>query len=72
MHIYMNGDRCPCCGQTIQDLSDGELIMFSQLCHVLRLEPLDEDVINIQPLDTSDFPPPDAGINPPVKPIFDI
>ena len=72
MHIYQNGERCPCCGQTLQNMTDRELELFSELLNACGIEPIDTDEINIQPLDIGDFPPPDAGINPPVKPIFDI
>lgn len=69
MERYVNGDRCPCCGQKIQNKSREWLRLFTRLCEALgmekaiELEPLDADI------DTDLLkPPPDAGIYPPVNP----
>ena len=35
MHVYRNGDRCPCCGTVIQDKSREWLREFSALCQAL-------------------------------------
>ena len=68
MYIYKNGDACPCCGEILDGLSDLELQMFSVLMASHNIEPLpEEEEIDLEPI--SDFPPPDAGINPPIKPI---
>ena len=68
MTRYQNGDRCPCCGGVIEGKTEEWLEVFSQLCHATGLEVLEEPTFTPQPLDPIDFPPPDAGINPPVKP----
>lgn len=69
MKIYQNGDRCPCCGAEIEGASEERLEVFSQLCHVLGLEELEAFSPETQEMDTGILNPPDAGINPPVKPI---
>lgn len=66
MKIYQNGDCCPCCGVPIEGKNAEWLELFSQLCNVLGLEELETP--DLQHIDTPDFPPPDAGLNPPVKP----
>lgn len=63
--MYLNGDRCPCCGQEIEGKSREWLRLFGRLCEALGLEP-DRDLVD--ELSEAEFPPPDAGINPPVKP----
>lgn len=72
MKIYDNGDKCPCCGQTIQGMSAEALAIFSQLVHVAGMGEPDAPVLEIQDMDTGLLPPPDAGINPPIiqKPKF--
>lgn len=42
MKIYRNGDRCPCCGQPLQDKSEEWLQDFSALVDMLRLPPWEE------------------------------
>ena len=69
MERYVNGDRCPCCGQKIQNKSMEWLRLFTRLCETLGLE----KVIELEPLnvdiDTDLLKPhPDAGIYPPVNP----
>lgn len=64
--LFLNGDKCPCCGQKIQGKSREWLRLFGRLCEALGLEK--DDGIELQPIDTTDFPPPDAGLNPPVNP----
>lgn len=66
MKIYQNGDRCPCCGKKIDGMSAEWLEVFSQLCHATRMEEL--ETVHLEPIGKPDFPPPDAGINPPVNP----
>ena len=66
MHIYENGDRCPCCGQTLSDKSPEFLELFSQFVNALGLERLESETIELEPVDFQ--PPPDAGIFPPAKP----
>lgn len=66
MYMYKNGDRCPCCGQQITGMSEEWLELFSQLCHVARLEAFN---LQIHDMDTGILKPPDAGINPPIKPV---
>lgn len=60
---FLNGDSCPCCGQKIQGKSREWLRLFGRLCDALGLEPEPE----FEPQDV-DFPPPDAGLHPPIKP----
>ena len=72
MHEYQNGDRCPCCGQTIEGKSEDWLAVFSQLCNAAGLAYREEEAPDLQPIAPGTFPPPDAGIFPPVKPIFDM
>ena len=67
--MYKNGDRCPCCGVQITGMSDDWLEVFSQLCHAARLKKLDGLDLEIQDMDTTLLPPPDAGINPPIRPV---
>lgn len=62
---FLNGDRCPCCGQKIQNKNREWLRLFGRLCEALGLEP-EPDLVD--ELSEAEFPPPDAGINPPVKP----
>ena len=69
MKLYKNGDKCPCCGQEIEGMSEECLSLFSQLCHVSGLAALDEEEVELHPIDTGNLKPPDAGLNPPVKPI---
>lgn len=69
MYMFKNGDCCPCCGEILEGLSDLELQMFSVLMASHNIEPLPADDIDWEPI--PNFPPPDAGINPPVKPISD-
>ena len=66
MHIYKEGEKCPCCGTILHGMIDSELELFSQLCHVAGLEPLPEP--ELAPIDWQ--PEPDAGLNPPVKPVL--
>lgn len=72
MHEYQNGDRCPCCGQVIEGKNEDWLAVFSQLCNAAGLAHREEEVPELQPIAPGTFPPPDAGIYPPVKPIFDM
>lgn len=68
MKFYQNGDKCPCCGAEIGGKSEDWLAVFSQLCNAAGLGELPEsETPELKPIDG--FPPPDAGINPPVKPI---
>ena len=60
MHMYQNSDRCPCCGQGLQDKSSEWLELFSLTASILGLEPL--PVPEIQPVDW--HRPPDAGLQP--------
>ena len=67
--LYKTGDRCPCCGQEIQNKSREWLRLFTRLCVALSLE----KAIELEPQDVdidTDLlkPPPDAGIYPPVNP----
>ena len=39
MRLYKNGDRCPCCGQTISGKSGDWLQLFSETVDMLRLPP---------------------------------
>jgi hypothetical protein len=66
MEKYANGDRCPCCGEKLHGKSEAWLEMFGQLCHASRLEKLESFSPEIQDMDTTLIPPPDAGINPPI------
>lgn len=67
MHKFQNGSKCPCCGEILKDKSEEWLMLFSQLVFSNHLSVLDEeDEIVLEPV--SGFPPPDAGINPPIKP----
>lgn len=60
MRIYQNGDRCPCCGQELQDKSPEWLELFSMTISILGLEPLPAPE-----LEHVDFQrPPDAGLQP--------
>ena len=63
---FANGDRCPCCGAKIQNKNKEWLRLFGRLCEALGLEK--EEEIVLEPISTPDFPPPDAGLNPPVNP----
>lgn len=63
--MYLNGDRCPCCGQKIEGKNREWLRLFGRLCEALGLEP-ERDLAD--ELDGAELPPPDAGINPPVNP----
>lgn len=67
MYIFQNGDRCPCCGQELKDMSDRELEIFSVLMASHGIGPISVDLDGIEPIPI--VPPPDAGIFPPVKPI---
>lgn len=69
MKIYQNGDICPCCGRPLEEMSEEGLLLFSQLVHVAGLGEFEVKPPEVQPIDTGAFPPPDAGIFPPVKPI---
>lgn len=69
MKFYQNGDRCPCCGALIEGMSERELKLFSQLVHTARLGDAETLDLEVQDMDTGILKPPDAGINPPVKPI---
>lgn len=64
MIIFKNGDRCPCCGETIDGKNDEWLELFSQFVNALSLEKYPEKEIDLEPIGFQ--PPPDAGINPPV------
>ncbi|MBQ1575793.1 MAG: hypothetical protein IIZ83_02425 [Oscillospiraceae bacterium] len=35
MHVYRNGDRCPCCGTVIQDKSREWLLEFSAAVYAI-------------------------------------
>ena len=70
MYIYQNGNRCPCCGEQLHDMTERELEMFSELCAVTGMEPLPEKALDLEPIHIK--PPPDAGIYPPVKPVLDM
>lgn len=69
MEQYENGDRCPCCGQKIQNKIREWLRLFGRMCEAIGLEKsiepervdvdIDRDLLK---------PPPDAGIYPPVDP----
>jgi hypothetical protein len=72
MYIFKNGDACPCCGRELIGMSDEALRLFSQLCHVAGIEAPDNLNLEIQDIDTTLIPPPDAGINPPVRPVSKI
>ena len=63
---FANGDKCPCCGAKIQNKNKEWLRLFGRLCDALGLEK--EEEIVLEPISTPDFPPPDAGLNPPVNP----
>lgn len=39
MYMFENGDRCPCCGQTLEGKSRDWLELFSQTVHALGLDP---------------------------------
>ena len=65
MEQYVNGDCCPCCGQKIQEKDEEWLRLFGRLCEAIGLEK--ETVLTPVDLDLPN-PPPDAGLNPPVKP----
>lgn len=39
MYMFKNGDSCPCCGQILEGKSQDWLELFSQLVHVLALDP---------------------------------
>lgn len=67
MYIYQNNNLCPCCGHELQDMSERELYLFSLLLASHNIEPMSEFEL-IEGPDPIDFPPPDAGLNPPVKP----
>lgn len=69
MKKYQNGDLCPCCGQPLEGLSDECLDLFSKICALTGLSDLEEDDVVLSPIDTGPLKPPDAGLNPPVKPI---
>ena len=71
MEIYKNGDRCPCCGEALHDMSERELELFSQLCHALGLEKPGARDLEREDIDTALLDPPDAGIYPPVRPVGD-
>lgn len=43
MHVYRNGDRCPCCGNVIQDKSREWLLEFSALCQALGFGLAEDD-----------------------------
>lgn len=64
--MFQNGDTCPCCGQKIQGKNSEWLRLFGRLCDALGLEK--DEAITLSPIDITDFPPPDAGLNPPVNP----
>lgn len=66
MYKFQNGSKCPCCGGVIEEKSQEWLDLFSQLMSSKHLEPIEEEIV-LEPV--SGFPPPDAGINPPIKPI---
>ena len=69
MYIFKNGDACPCCGKPLEGMSNESLALFSKLCLVAGLIDNDRVGFEIHDIDTGIFPPPDAGIYPPVKPI---
>jgi len=64
MYIYKTSDICPCCGQPLPEMSERELFLLSELLSSHNIEPVPE----LQYIEPIDFPPPDAGLNPPVKP----
>ena len=69
MYKFQNGSKCPCCGEVLEGKSEEWLELFSQLVFSNGLCPLEEEeeeTIVLVPV--SGFPPPDAGINPPVNP----
>ncbi len=66
--VFMNGDKCPCCGGTIADKDTEWLRLFGRLCEALGLEKEEVEESELEPISTPDFPPPDAGLNPPVRP----
>ena len=37
MHIYQNGERCPCCGEVLRDKTAEWLELFSCACELLGL-----------------------------------
>lgn len=39
MYMFKNGDRCPCCGQTLEGKSQDWLQLFSQMIHFLAVDP---------------------------------
>lgn len=42
MHIYQNGERCPCCGEVLRDKTAEWLELFSYTCELLGLRPIEE------------------------------
>lgn len=65
MQEYRNGDRCPCCGGELSGKDAAWLRLFGRLCEALGLEK--EEVFAPEHQEVP-FPPPDAGIHPPMKP----
>lgn len=68
MHRFQNGSKCPCCGEVLEGKSEEWLELFSQLVFSNNLSPLEEDDNGLVLEPISGFPPPDAGIYPPVNP----
>lgn len=69
MERYENGDRCPCCGQKIQNKSMEWLRLFTRLCEALGLEKsIESERVDVDIDRDLLKPPPDAGIYPPVNP----
>ena len=62
MYVIQNGSKCPCCGEILEGKSEEWLNALTLLLNSLHLEE-----VELKPVDG--FPPPDAGLNPPVKPI---
>ena len=68
MYRFQNGSKCPCCGEVLEGKSEEWLELFSQLVFSNNLSPLEEDGNGLILEPISGFPPPDAGIYPPVNP----
>lgn len=65
MELYENGDRCPCCGGKLEGKDAEWLRLFGRLCEVIGME----KEFSLKPTDLDiPYPPPDAGIYPPIKP----
>ena len=51
MYRFKNGDRCPCCGQKLEDKDEEWLRLFSTTCDMLGLRPFvdrDEEPETVQ------------------------